>query len=94
MLEEKFAILDDYDENSLPTACSRPRDEAFIRKATEVLKREWDVFQTTTTMSTWTRSAGHAERRAAPPHRVAWRDLLERGESNLRDLLAQPTMPA
>jgi hypothetical protein len=57
ILEEKFAILGDYDENSLSDGLQYyPRDEVFIRKATEVLKREWDVF-VTTTMSTWTRSA-------------------------------------
>ena len=36
VLEEKFAILGDYDENSLSDGLQyHPRDEVFIRKATD-----------------------------------------------------------
>lgn len=88
ILEEKFAILGDYDENSLSDGLQYcPRDEVFIRKATDVLKREWDVFVDDDDVDV-DEIRGHmlsVEQLRPTVRRL--RDLLERGESNLRDLL-------
>jgi hypothetical protein len=58
ILEEKFAILDDYDETELPKARPfYPRDEVFIQKALEVIKRERAGFRERRRLWTSTRSA-------------------------------------
>ena len=90
ILEEKFAILDDYDENGLPDGLPYyPRDEVFIRKATEVIKREWDVFVDDDDVDVDEIRGHMLSVEQLRPYVRRLRDLLERGESNLRDLLCE-----
>jgi hypothetical protein len=56
MLEEKFAILDDYDETSLPTACPFTPRRSLHPQGHRGAQAGVGC-SSTTTMSTWTRSA-------------------------------------
>ncbi len=90
ILEEKFAILDDYDETELPEGTPfYPRDEVFIQKAAEVIKRERLVFENDDEVDI-DEIRGHMLSVAQlRPFVVRLRALVERGESNLRDLLSE-----
>ncbi|GLT23326.1 hypothetical protein GCM10007933_27910 [Zoogloea oryzae] len=90
ILEEKFSILGDYDETDLPDGVPfYPRDEVFISKATDLLRRERDIFE----HDDWVdidEIRGHMLSVAQlRPFLVRLRALIEQGESNLRDLLCE-----
>lgn len=88
ILEEKFAILGDYDETDLPDGTPIfPRDEVFIQKATEVILRERDAFEHDEEVDI-DEIRGHMLSVAQlRPFLIRLRALLEKGESNVRDLL-------
>lgn len=90
ILEEKFSILGDYDEEELPEGTPfYPRDEVFIQKAAELIKRERLVFENDDDVDV-DEIRGHMLSVAQlRPFVVRLRALVERGESNLRDLLCE-----
>lgn len=88
ILEDKFAALDDCDETDLPDGTPfYPRSEVFIGKAAEVIRRERDLFEHDDDVDI-DEIRGHMLSVAQlRPFLVRLRALLEKGESNLRDLL-------
>lgn len=90
ILEEKFAILDDYDEKDLPDGTPFfPRDEVFITKAAELIKRERDLFEHDDDVDIDEIRGHMLSVEQLRPFLVRLRALLEQGESNLRDLLRE-----
>lgn len=90
ILEEKFAVLGDYDDKELPGGTPfYPRDEVFIHKTAEVIRRERDLFED----DDWVdidEIRGHMLSVAQlRPFLMRLRALVEQGESNLRDLLCE-----
>lgn len=88
ILEEKFAILDDFDENDVPEGLPcYPRGEVFIRKACEVILRERDVFEDDDDVDVDEIRGHMLSVKQLSPLLTRLRVLVHRGESNVRDLL-------